>query len=412
MKKLFVKINFGEKSRDVGSLYLSEKLGRYVFAYDPSFVGTGLEISPKTLPLGNETHIAERNKDFYDLFGVFADSLPDEWGKKVQDAEFEKIGLRNITAIDRLAFIGKHGIGALVYEPAQEFEHGCEIVEISQLRKAAQSIISGNIDDITEDLLRCGGSAGGVRPKFLVDLNLDDMHTLRYTRGVREGSMRPFIIKVPVKNEDHWQRIEFVYSKLAEEAGICIPQTYLLDGRKKRGACYAIERFDIKEGNKRFHAHTLAGLLGVNFREAIADYSILLRTTADITKNHQDVKEAYKMMVFNYLGHNKDDHAKNFTFLMDKNGTWSLSPAYDIGYSSGENGLHMTALNGKRRNAETKDFAVLANDFDIKEWKMIIKKVINALGMWKSISKKHGVPEKHISIIDERIRENIKRINR
>ena len=412
MSSLHVKIDFGNGLQDVGKLLLSEKLGRYVFSYDTGFIGSDLEISPFTLPLGADSFVAEKNSDLYDLHGVFADSLPDAWGKKVQDAEFAKIALDEPTALDRLAFVGKFGIGALRFEPSGEFEQGKQIVTLAQLRKATQKILAGDFEDVAEELLHCGGSAGGARPKFLVDLDIKTHSKIRYTAGVRDEEMVPVILKVPLRSGDHYQRIEYVYSVMGAKAGLEIPEVYLLTGGKSKSAFFAIERFDVLKTGERLHTHTLAGLQGWNFREVSSDYRELLRITGELTRNHRDVVEVYKRMVFNYLGCNKDDHAKNFSFTMNKKGTWSLSPAYDIGYSSGENGLHAMAINGLRRNATSDDFRRIADDFDIREWKSIVAQTVEALNTWKSLAAEFGVTDRYVRMIQERIKENITRLGK
>lgn len=410
MKKLNVKIDFGNVCHDVGTLYLSEKMGRHAFSYNKEFISKGLEISPYRIPLGNDTFSADKNSDLYDLHGVFADSLPDEWGKKVQDVEFQKIGIYEVTAIDRLAFVGGYGIGALKYEPSQEFKKGYDIVSLADLRKATQQILSGEVDNVTTQLLRSGGSAGGARPKFLVDLDLKNLSIIRYSTGKPDGDMFPVIIKVPGKREDQYQRIEYCYSLMGKEAGLKVPDTYLLTGNKSKLSSFAIKRFDIDDKGERLHTHTFAGLLGLNFREVNVDYSELLRVTSDLTRDHREVVEVFRRMVFNYLGCNKDDHAKNFSFVMNKSGQWLLSPAYDIGYSSGESGLHSMAINGLRRNATLKDFEKMASNFEIKDWKDIIVRTCEVLKTWPSIAEKYCVPQKYKDSIYERIRESISRI--
>ena len=412
MSHIKVILDFKSESHDVGMLYLSEKMGRYAFSYEKSFLSTGLEISPLTMPLGPDTYTAEINPDLYNLHGVFADSLPDEWGRKVQDAEFQKIGLLDATATDRLAFIGPYGIGALRYEPAHDFKRGKEVASLANLRKAVQRILEGKLEDVTNELLRSGGSAGGARPKFLVDLDIKNNTTIRYTHGKPENGMVPIILKVPVKNEDQYQRIEYVYSIMAKNAGINVPETYLLMGEKSNLAYYAIRRFDMSEKGERLHTHTYAGYLGVNYHEATPDYGDLLRTTEELTRDHRNVVEAYTRMVFNYLGCNKDDHAKNFSFLMNKKGEWTLSPHYDMGYSSGQNGLHAMAMNGLRRNATLKNLKRIAEDFDILPWKEIIKKICQSLNDWPILAIKNGVPKRYLDVIQERIKENTRRVEK
>ncbi|MEA1911836.1 MAG: type II toxin-antitoxin system HipA family toxin, partial [Spirochaetota bacterium] len=337
---------------------------------------------------------------------LFADSLPDTWGKKVQDAEFEKIGRYEVSALERLAFIGNYGMGALQFKPQQTFSTGLKAVGLADLRKASQHILSGNIENIIEQLFRAGGSAGGSRPKYLVDLKNDESNNIRYTTGEPEKGWIPIILKVSDNKGDHWQRIEYSYFKMAELADIEVPLTWLLS-EDNRNAHFATKRFDINKYGDRYHMQTFAGLLGINFKNTDLDYTRLLRTTADLCLDKEQVKKIYKLMVFNYLGSNKDDHAKNFSFLMDNTGRWYTSPAYDISYSSGEMGLHAMAALGKRRNLTMKNYEKIADNFDIDDWENIITKTKEALHYWLDIAKINGVPEKYIKNIQERIKENI-----
>ncbi len=409
MNKMQIFLNFRHISYTVGELFLSEKLGRYVFNYDPAFLSSGLELSPYILPLGEETFIADRNNDMYNLHSLFADALPDAWGRKVQDAEFQKIGMHTVSALERLSFVGDYGMGALQFKPQQSFPSGVQAVELAQLRKVSQRIISGDINGIVEQLFRAGGSAGGARPKYLVDMKNDGSNLIRYTTGELEEGWTPIILKVAEKNGDHWQRIEHCYFKMAEIAGIKIPATWLLT-EKGGDAHFAITRFDIDEYGGRYHTQTFAALLSINFRKAAIDYTRLFRTVAELCLDKEQVTEVYRRMVFNYLGSNKDDHAKNFSFLMDRTGRWYLSPAYDLAYSPGEQGLHAMAAAGKRRNLKLSEFEEIAGDFDIREWRTIVNKVKEALGYWRGIANQHKVPKRQIDIIHERISGNLNRV--
>ena len=260
--------------------------------------------------------------------------------------------------------------------------------------------------------MHSGGSAGGMRPKFLVDLDTKTLDKIRYTTGKPEGDYYPVIIKIPGKDGDHYQRIEYAYSQMAEKCGINIPDTYLLTGAKSKQAFFAIKRFDILGNGERLHVHTYAGLHGLNFREESHDYSDLLRTTQDLSRDHSQVVEVYKRMVFNFLGYNNDDHMKNFSFTMDKKGEWSISPSYDMSYSSGKQGFHSMSLNGIRHNATLKDFEKMAKNFNVKEWKEIVGKTCDCLKSFPSMAHECGIDKKHTDIVDNRIKENVKRIDK
>jgi serine/threonine-protein kinase HipA len=412
MNSINVHVNFGDRDIRVGELYLSSDTGRHVFSYDPRFISSGLEISPLRLPIGGQPFHAPQDANIYGLHGVFADSLPDNWGRMVQDAEFLKIGIDQPTALERLAFIGQNGIGALNYRPAKKFPKGIDITELAALRKAAQNIIEGSADEISHELLKSGGSAGGARPKFLVDIHEKNHGQIRYTHKSYSGGYIPVVLKVPTFRHDHYQKIEYAYSQIAQKAGLNIPDTYLIKGEKSGLAFFAVKRFDILPDGSKLHVHSLAGLHNINFNDVNTDATAFLNTVGNVTRNHRQVVEAYKIIAFNHIGFNNDDHSKNFSFTMDKKGEWSLAPAYDISYSKGQNGLHYMKLNGKTRNAETKDFKSAAKTFNIENWENILENIIAQFLKWPQTAKECEIPRKYISIIDDRLKENIKRVEK
>jgi serine/threonine-protein kinase HipA len=199
---------------------------------------------------------------------------------------------------------------------------------------------------------------------------------------------------------------------MAKKCGIALPDTYLLIGDKSKRAFFVIKRFDVLVNGDRLHVHTYAGLQGLNFREGSPDYSELFRSVQELTRDHSQVVEAYRRMVFNYLGYNNDDHAKNFSFTMDKACRWKLSPAYDMGYSPGRQGFHTMSINGIRKNATVRDFEKMAENFNVIEWKDIVKKTCSCLMEWDAIAGKSGVSVKHKNIVSQRIQENVKRIKK
>lgn len=406
---LNVVLNFGTSKLFVGKLYLSEKLGQCVFEYDDSFVAQGHEISPLNLPLQKDSFVAANIPGMHNIHGVFADSLPDAWGRRVQDMEFLKIGLYNPTTLDRLAFVGKYGIGALQYEPAMEFELGTQITSLAELRKSTQGIIDGEIEKVSHELMRIGGSAGGAHPKFLVDINKKDHTKIKYASDSASVDMVQVLLKVPPK-DDVWQRIEYIYCQMAKKSGINIPKTYLIYSKSNK-AFFAIERFDRTVSGERFHTHTFANFVGYALSENKSDYLELCRTTFALCKSHPDVIEVYRRMVFNYLGGNQDDHGKNFSFIMDNQGRWRLSPAYDLGYSE-NGGIHAMPVNGKPTSLTAQDLEHFALKVDIKNWKKITEEVITALTKWMSISKTYNLPTSLRTKISTIIKSNCNRVER
>jgi serine/threonine-protein kinase HipA len=409
--ELHVYLNFGKKRLSVGRLTFIKSENRTFFEYSREFISSYLEISPQQLPLGTQTFRAPRitgpDDPLHGLHGVFADSLPDRWGLKVQDIHFKRIGIDNPSALDRLAFVGQFGIGALQYEPAMRInDYGKNIVEISTLRKSAIGIIEGSADKISDKLLKHGGSAGGMRPKFLVNMH-PDKNTFSYGIEPLSGEI-PCIIKVPVEKTEDYQRIEYSYSVLAKKAGIKIPDTYLIESKGQ--FYFAIQRFDVNTGGSRFHTHTLAGLMGIDFGTKSIDYRDAMKLTLALTKDKREIAELYRRMVFNIMGHNCDDHAKNLSFLMDEDGVWKLSPAYDMSYSRSRDDVHEMSTNGKTYNHTKEDFRVIAREFNIKEWKNILLDVGAALKKWPQTAEKANVPADRIESVGKAINRHIQEI--
>ncbi len=412
LTKLNVKIDFGGESvYSVGTLYYSKDKATNIFEYDPKFFETGFEISPIELPLESDVFEAGRDKDFYSLHYVFADALPDKWGRDVQDIEFEIIGVIHPTPLQRLAFIGKNGLGALTFEPPQKFEEGQTITDVAKLRKDTQKIIEGDVSHVSKELLKIGGSAGGARPKFLVDYNLQTKK-LRYTRDSHEGMFIPVILKVPFNNNedpDRFQKAEYCYCQMAKYADINVPDTYLIPDNEGNVA-FAIERFDVKPTGERLHMHTLSGIIHKNYTDRDTTYNDLMETIVEYCESDTDMIEAYRRMVFNVIGANQDDHGKNFSFVMNSKGEWNLSPAYDISHSPGDGQL--MSVNGKKQSLTFHDLEKFANDYAIQDYKSIIKDVIGSLKNWKSLAEDNGIPAKLTGDIERDIRENINRIEK
>lgn len=412
IKKLTIKLDFGFK-RDiiVGTLYWSKDLNTNVFEYHHRFHETGLEISPIDLPVSDSIYEAKRDNDTYYLPYVFADALPDKWGRNIQDLEFEKINILNPSSLQRLAFIGYNGLGALQFEPAQEFDNKQIITDVADLRKATQKIIEGDVGHVTKELLKIGGSAGGQRPKFLVDYNLQTKQ-LRYTRGSHEGMFIPVVLKVPqneIDNPDRFQKAEYCYCQIAKMAGINIPDTYLIPDNNGYYA-FAIERFDIKPSGEKLHMHTLSGFIGKKFSDRDTSYNDLMETIIEYCENEEDLVEAYRRLVFNVFANNQDDHGKNFSLLMNSKGEWSLSPAYDISHSPGAGQL--MSINGKTQSITYNDLERFAKDYSIENYREIIVKNIDALNKWNDIANKVNVPEKLKNRISQDISININRIEK
>jgi serine/threonine-protein kinase HipA len=192
--------------------------------------------------------------------------------------------------------------------------------------------------------------------------------------------------------------LEYAYSLMAREAGINMPETHLFPSSKNKAGknkagYFGVRRFD-REGNDRIHMHTVSGLLHADHRMPSLDYEGILKTALVLTKSVLQVEQFFRLAAFNVFAYNRDDHAKNFSFLMDNNGAWRVAPAYDLVFSSGPGGEHSTTVMGEGRNPGTKDLLRLARKFDLKKAAGILDEVASAVRRWKDFADKAGVANK------------------
>jgi len=311
-------------SQLVGKLVVtSEQL--FAFEYSTEYLNSGVSISPFYLPLKPGVFLAKR-EPFDGLFGVFNDSLPDGWGKLLTDRILLKnnISLSQINTLDRLCLVGNNGIGALNYKLAIQMVESQSKTDLNKLAIEVEQILMANYDGNIDELYQKGGSSGGARPKVLVNIDAKDW-LIKF-----KSSSNPYNIG----------QIEFEYSIAAKKCGIEMPETKLFEEKY-----FGAKRFDI-HGNEKYHVHSASGLLYASFRYPSLDYTELIKATLALTQNMEEALKMYRQMVFNVLTFNKDDHAKNFSFIL-KGGEWKLSPAYDLVLSEGFIGQHATTVNGK-----------------------------------------------------------------
>lgn len=355
--------------------------GRIYFEYDAAFLPSGLELSPFRLPL-KPGAVAAEPAPWNGLFGLFNDSLPDGWGLLLMDRHLRSLGAetRYLTPLDRLAYIGNRCMGALAYEPATEFDDGEPEIDLAAMAASAIEVYEGHASEMLPRLARAGGSPAGARPKILVHLQGERMIS---GEDWPPTGFEPWIVKFFAGN-DHQDtgRIEFAYSLMAREAGIEMSETRLFESTDGH-AWFGIRRFD-REAGKRIHMHTLGGLVDADFRLPSLDYVDVLKVTQALTRNAADVERAFKLMVFNVLAKNRDDHSKNFSFLMDEHGEWRLAPAYDLTCSGGMNGEHTTAIAGEGRNPTEADMTKVGQAVGMKPARMreAIERVKAAADRW------------------------------
>lgn len=395
--KLFVSLHIEGQKFEVGELIISEQ--KIYFRYNSGFKASGLNLSPLKLPFNTEINTCPK-EPFDGLYGVFNDSLPDGWGRLLLDRTLSSKGINisGITPLDRLAFVGSGGMGALIYQP--EFESNSELsseIELDALANEMTHILRGTSSEIIEDLFILGGSSGGARPKIFVAYNPGSDEIIHGKKELPNG-FEDWIIKFASSSDNpEISKIEYAYHKMALKAGIEMNDCKLFKG--KSGKFYfGTKRFD-RKNKQRLHVHTASGLMHDNFRASTMDYGHLMDCAFRLEKHVNAYRKVFRLAAFNVFSHNLDDHSKNFSFLMNANGEWQFAPAYDLTFSYSNYGFHSTMVAGESQNPGVEHLLKLANHFGIKDGKEIIDEVRSAVSDWSIIAKEYDIGSETIKNI-------------
>ncbi len=385
---------------------LAETPDREVFfEYASSWISEGFSISPYHLPL-KAGLMQEPTRIFEGLFGVFDDSLPDGWGRLLTDRYFRKQGRtpESLSPLDRLAFVGRNAMGALVYEPAvEDQELGLKGFDLGELASHAERIVNGSPEEVLPVLRVTGGSSGGSRPKVLVSLDPqnNEMSSDLWDASRDRDDWEHWLIKFRAKEDPvDAGPIEGAYASMAKGCGIEIPETRIFES--SAGRFFGIRRFDRVTRHVRLHAHTFGGLIHSHFRYPNRDYQEYLAIVFDLTKYFRQVEQAYRRAVFNVFAHNRDDHVKNFTFIHQPAVGWRLSPSYDLMWSHGVRGEHNMVMMGNGAPG-TKQLFELAQSAGLSKHiaMSIIEEVRGAIATWPKIAKQFGVSSESLDMIQK-----------
>ncbi len=386
----------------------------FFFEYDKEFRVLGWEISPLKLPLKNGVikipTALERVSTFAGLPGVFADSLPDKFGNELLSKHFQERGFDPalVSPVQKLLYVGNTGMGALEYRPMEKArEHATLLpLAIRTLVEQAKKVIQGDLDESISELMLVGTSAGGARAKGLIGW---DKKSGEIVAGIRElpKKYEHWIIKFDGADEKSkgWGKIEYTYSQMAKSAGILMSDVHVLheNGRNH----FMTKRFDRTDGRK-IHMHSLCGMVETDYNEhRLFDYVSFAREVLRITGRYQDLEQVFRRAVFNLFARNQDDHLKNFAFLMDEQGKWSLSPAYDLCFSLGgwcdDNQLTFDGRLGQ--DVKYSDLIGIADKLGVKKPARIIDDVLEALSKWQILAAKNKVSSGIIAKIQKAYQE-------
>lgn len=344
--KLIVKFH----EHKVGTLSLTPDNRLCAFEYDKVWLIDGFSISPLELPLRTGLFVAKPTP-FYGNFGIFEDSLPDGYGRYLLHKLLQKEGIDDykLSSLDRLSLVGSGGMGALTYQPETRLQAYEAVTDFDLLQEKAFEVLSERQDDDAGLLLYNSGNSGGCRPKAV--FSDAEGHWLVKFRHIYD----PLDMGAQ----------EYHYNEVARRCGINVPDFKLINNKY-----FATRRFDMTADGTRIHTATAGGLLCLSLSNPVLDYNNLLALTGYLTQNPLDVEEMFRRMVFNYLTDNKDDHCKNFSFLVRRTGEswqWVLAPAYDLTLcTEGYNGEHATSVNGTGHPTLT-DFLAVGTKIKMKE---------------------------------------------
>ena len=389
---LEVSLDWGANDiQPVGKLAYRDRIA--YLQYDESFLATGLELSPMHHKADTGLLPPYDADVFEGLHGLFNDSLPDGWGRLLVDRRARQLGLEpaTLTPLDRLACVGSRAIGALSYAPATDiWKESSDTLDLDKLATDAQSVLEGDVSDVISALGAVGGSPGGARPKALIAIN-DHGHAVHGNDDVPEGYTH-YLLKFPGHDDPQdIAAIEMAYAMMAKDAGVVMPETKLLQGGK--GQCYfAARRFD-RDGKRRVHVHSASGLLYASIRIPALDYKDLIALTRFLTRDQRECEALFTLAVFNVLAHNRDDHARQFSFIMQRDGAWRVAPAYDLTWSPGPGGEHSSSVLGHGKDIGRSLLMALSKHADIREHDAarIIERTQTAVGQWHTYASEYGV---------------------
>ena len=415
--------------KDIGYLIWDEKLGLASFQYDESFVPSGRQVAPLTMPLSNSVfQFPELSRATYQgLPGCFADSLPDKYGNQLMEQWRISKGKSLLNPLEKLSFIGTRGMGALEYHPSTYPMGTSEAVEIDSLIEVAKEILSqrssvaiqhSKDDPSKEEALRhlisVGTSAGGARSKALIAYN-QEKQEIRSGQVKAPKGFKYYLIKFDgISQSDKEDKdplgfgvMEYVYHLMAKDAGITMSPCLLY--RENGRSHFMTERFDRLENGEKVHMQSLCAMAHHDFNLARATgYEQAFQTCRDLNLPISDFDQLFRRMVFNVMARNQDDHTKNIAFLMDKDGKWRLAPAFDICFSYNPKGdwtsRHQMTLGGKSDDFTKNDLITIATLFDIKNHENIIHQVMDAVSSWRKHSVEHGVSPINIDHIEKHFR--------
>ena len=412
----------------LGSVEWNDTKSISTFQYSDKALHRGIEPSPIIMP--TQERIFETNRDninFHNLPYLLSDSMPDDFGNIMMKEWLKQknISIDNINPVDRLTYVGKRGMGALEYEPINYKDNNYN-VNVSDLLYVARKVLEGKKEnsyndldkDSLSDILRIGTSVGGARAKALIAIKFDSKNKIEEIKPgdiIQPEGYSYWLLKIDGANRktlgegDGMGKIEYAYYKLAKNAGIDISDSILYEENNRFH--FLTKRFDRTNKGEKIHMQTFGALAGIDYKiQKASSYETLFRVMKRLNLTYNQFEQQYRRALFNVVARNHDDHVKNFSFLMNKEGKWQISPAYDVTFSFSPNGtwtnVHQTSINGKFDNFTRNDLLNFGKTFGIKKVNHILEEVITAVNQWHKIAKEIEIPIKEIQAINKSLRIN------
>lgn len=419
--------------RDIGAVTWLDERALGVFQYLPEFVDSDIQIAPLTMPLQEAPYQfpAIARETFHGLPGLLADSLPDKYGNRLIDAWLASQGRspRSMNPVERLCYTGSRGMGALEFKPTiKDAPSKTHKVEIKALVDLANRVLDERIslggkfaglDDqrAIEDILRVGTSAGGARAKAVLAWNAKTGEFRSGQAPVSKGFSH-WIMKFDgihgnrdkeLADPQGFGRIEYAYSLMAKDAGVLMEECRLHEEGGR--AHFMTRRFDRTDKGTKLHMQSLGAMRHFDYNQAgVYAYEQAIETIQLLSLPVEDTEQQVRRTYFNILARNHDDHVKNIAFLMDKQGQWRLSPAFDVAYSYNPSGdwtsRHQMSLNGKRDNFQNEDLITFAKAAGLKKAKAttLLREVAESIVNWRRYAAQAEVSQHDIKRIENTFR--------
>ncbi len=408
--------------RRVGGISWDSSRAIGVFQYDPDFCSSGIQVAPLTMPLDEDPYdfLALNRETFRGLPGLLADALPDRYGNNLIDVWLAQTGMRkeDFSPVDRLCYVGNRGVGALEFEPALvrgrkqsriDFDALVDLAgrALRERQQLVGQLGTARDQEALEQILSVGTSAGGARAKAVLAWNPE---TGEFRSGQIDAGdgFEHWLLKFDgvsgsqegeLTDPQGYGRIEYAYSLMARAAGIRMSDCRMHheNGRSH----FMTRRFDRTPDGDKLHMQSLGGMCHFDFREpGNYSYEQAIRTVRQLGMGAADVTEQFRRAIFNVAARNQDDHVKNISFLMDRHGKWSLSPAYDVVYSYRPSGIvtrnHQMSLAGKVNDFTRDDLLTFANTSGVSRYeaRRVMERVVSVVGRWREFASAAGVSER------------------